>query len=169
MDELGLIAAAWVWAHTPFHGTTAPRYALRAEKRVLMEAIAAGASPRDPWHVSPVLVDPFYEYAVLRELDVLHPETYQVIDYARARTMLGQGELAAFIEVQIDAGILIGNGHGMPSQIDDPSDWDVAPLPRLVDLEQGAATPLVPASLSEVWGWGWACRATRAIPSSRCA
>ena len=40
-------------------------------------------------------------------------------------------------------------------QIDDPADWDVAPLPRLCDLEQGAATPLVPASLAEVWGWGW--------------
>jgi serine/threonine protein kinase len=150
-----LVAAAWVWAHTPFRGRTEPRYALRAQARVLKEAIAAGAPAKEPWHVSPALVTLFYEYAVLRELDVLHPETYTVIDYARVREMLASGALAAFIENQIDVGILVGNGEGMPTLIDDTNDWDVAPLPRIADLQRNERAPLNPESLSEVSGWGW--------------
>jgi len=150
-----LIAASWVWAHTPIGGRTEQRYALRAEKRVLMEAIAAGAPAEAPWDVSPAMVDLFFEYAVLRELDVLHPDTYRTIDYTKPREMLANRGLAAFIEVQIDVGILVGNDHTLPRQIDDGDDWDVAPLPRLCNLERADAVPLVPESFAEVWGWGW--------------
>ncbi len=159
-----LVAAAWVWAHTPIKGETRPRYALRAEKRVLMEAVGAGAPAHDPWHVSPALVDLFFEYAVLRELDVLHPDTYQSIDFSKARDMVGTQELAAFILVQIDVGILAGNGHGLGTRIDDAADLDVAPLPRLCDLQRSDATPVAPEPLAEVWGWGWGVPRTSREP-----
>jgi serine/threonine protein kinase len=150
-----LIAISWVWAHEPFKGKTEPRYALRAQVRVLMEAIANGAPEREPWRTSPAMVSLFYEYAVMRELDVLHPDTYKTIEYAKVRELLSNGGLAAFIVVQIDVGILVGSGRGLPQQIDNQNDWDVAPLPRVVDLAHAGTAPLVPESLSEVWGWGW--------------
>jgi serine/threonine protein kinase/ABC-type glycerol-3-phosphate transport system substrate-binding protein len=149
-----LVAAAWVWAHTPIAGAISPRYALRANHRVLMDAVGAGAPPNDPWHVSPALVDVMYEYAVMRELGVLHPYTDQPVDdHPHARDLLANKQLAAFVTVQIDIGILAGNGHSLRPLIDDPNDVDVAPLPRVIDLEHNA--PVVPRSLTEVWGWGW--------------
>jgi hypothetical protein len=153
-----------VWAHVPIRGRTEPRYALRADHRVLMEAVAAGAPAHEPWRVSTAMTDLFYEYAVLRELDVLHPDTNQPLDFAKARDMLASGELAAFIEVQIDVGIITGNNHGMPRRIDDANDLDVAPLPRVVDIARGDLASLVPESLSEVWGWGWGVPRTAREP-----
>src|SRR5207237_2426915 len=55
----------------------------------------------------------------------------------------------------IDVGILVGNQHGMRQVIDDASDWNVAPLPRLASLADTYAAPLVLEPLTEVWGWGW--------------
>jgi hypothetical protein len=150
-----LLVASWTWAHTSIGGRVEPRYALRAEKRVLMEAIAAGAPVHEPWHVSPAMVDLFYAYSVMRELDVLHPETFHPLDYQKARDMLATRGLAAFIEVQIDVGILVGNGKGLPRLIDNAADVDVAPLPRLVDLSRAEDVPVAAEPASEVWGWGW--------------
>jgi serine/threonine protein kinase/ABC-type glycerol-3-phosphate transport system substrate-binding protein len=151
---LDVVAAAWVWAHTPIDGTTEPRYAIRAEKRALMEAVSGGASS-EPWHVSAAMVDVFYGYAVMRELGVLRPESFATeADFAKLRDMLAHKALAAFIEVQIDVGILVGNGKGLPQLIDDPKDWDVAPLPRLASLDRADGTA-ASESRSEVWGWGW--------------
>ena len=100
------------------------------------------------------MVELFYEYAVLRELDVLHPDTYQTIDYAKVREMLASNTLAAFIVNQIDVGLVVGTDM-FPQQINDADDWDVAPLPRLWDLQRQDAAPLVPESLTQIGGWGW--------------
>jgi serine/threonine protein kinase/ABC-type glycerol-3-phosphate transport system substrate-binding protein len=149
-----VVAAAWVWAHTPIDGRTEPRYAVRPEKRVLMEAVAGGAPGSEPWRVSPALVDVFFTYAVLRELDVLNAESVKPeADWLRLRDLLAHKSIAAFDEVQIDIGILTGNGHGLPQLIDDPKDLDVAPLPRLASLARGETT--AQESRTEIWGWGW--------------
>jgi serine/threonine protein kinase len=149
------VAAAWVWAHTPIDGRTEPRYAIRDEKRTLMESVSGGAPANEPWHVSAAMVDVFFAYAVMRELEVLRPESFSAEpDFAKLRDMLAHKSLAGFIEVQIDVGILVGNGKGLPQLIDDAKDWDVAPLPRLANLDRADGSA-ASESRSEVWGWGW--------------
>jgi serine/threonine protein kinase/ABC-type glycerol-3-phosphate transport system substrate-binding protein len=150
-----VVAAAWVWAHVPIEGRVEPRYAIRHEKRALMEAVSGGAPDAEPWHVSGPLVDVFYAYAVLRELDVLRPESFQTDgDFTKLRDLLAHKSLGAFIEVQVDLGILVGNGKALPRLIDEATDWDVAPLPRLAGLDR-ANGRAAEESRSEVWGWGW--------------
>jgi len=80
------------------------------------------------------------------------------------RVALAHGDVAAVDDVQIDVGLLVGNGHGVPPTVDDPSDIDVAPLPRLCDLSRPNTAPRVVDPIARVQGWGWGVPRTSREP-----
>ena len=123
----------------------------RWSRSVLMEAFRRRARRRSG-HVSPALVD------VLRVRGHARARRVRATSHPGRRfheaASYREPGLGAFIQVQIDVGLFVGNGHGLPKMIDDPNDWNAAPLPRLIGLERAGAVP-ASESRSEVWGWGW--------------
>jgi hypothetical protein len=138
---------------------------------------------------NPELVDVFYNMAVLRQLNVLHPETMGPIQHARARQLLGLGDIGAFIANQIDVGLIHGNPPDMPSLLDGagdlnmPGDLDVAPPPipegpgfvaiptaSLAPTKGALASTSMPPAASQpkrpfvLTGWGWGIPRTSGMP-----
>jgi hypothetical protein len=163
-DFFDVFVVGWIWAHTPYEGTTAPRVAHRGKRysgtglRLIDRAFQCGADSAAILTLSGNgVIDSYHWEAVYAAAGVLNPRMWEE-EWSGSGVWQGfkEGEVFLSFMTQLDCFFIHGTGRdGLTGYLDDPEDMGVAVMPRGCSVELDSKGTVVRKGSRAITTGGW--------------